>query len=68
MPTASAWMLRRGAIGIVLFVGMVALTVGLWRITPSSLVPDEDQGYYIGAVFLPDGATLAAHRPGGAAR
>jgi hydrophobe/amphiphile efflux-1 (HAE1) family protein len=26
--------------------------------TPTSLVPDEDQGYYIGAVFLPDGASL----------
>ena len=31
---------------------------GLWRITPGSLVPDEDQGFYISAVILPDGATL----------
>ena len=53
-----AWMIRRAAIGAVLFLGMVAITVGLWRITPGSLVPDEDQGYYIAAVFLPDGATL----------
>ena len=53
-----AWVLRRGAIAAVLFAGMVAITVGLWRATPSSLVPDEDQGYYIAAVFLPDGATL----------
>ena len=30
----------------------------LWRITPGSLVPDEDQGFYISAVILPDGATL----------
>ncbi len=52
------WMLRRGAVGAVLFIGMVAVTFGLWRITPGSLVPDEDQGYYIAAVFLPDGATL----------
>ncbi|MEP6944093.1 MAG: efflux RND transporter permease subunit, partial [Betaproteobacteria bacterium] len=52
------WMLRRGVVGVVLFLGMVALTIGLWRITPSSLVPDEDQGYYISAVILPDGATL----------
>jgi multidrug efflux pump len=36
----------------------VVVTAGLWKITPGSLVPDEDQGYYIGAVFLPDGATL----------
>jgi HAE1 family hydrophobic/amphiphilic exporter-1/multidrug efflux pump len=53
-----AWMIRRGAIGVVLFLGMVLIAAGLWKITPGSLVPDEDQGYYIGAVFLPDGATL----------
>ena len=53
-----SWVLRRGAIAAVLFAGMVALTLGLWRMTPGSLVPDEDQGYYIAAVFLPDGATL----------
>jgi len=53
-----AWMLRRGAIGFLLFAGMVAITAGLWRVTPGSLVPDEDQGFYIAAVFLPDGATL----------
>ncbi|HZN25649.1 MAG TPA: efflux RND transporter permease subunit, partial [Burkholderiales bacterium] len=53
-----AWMLRRGAIGALLFAGMFAITLGLWRATPGSLVPDEDQGFYIAAVFLPDGATL----------
>jgi len=52
------WMVRRGGIGIVLFLSMVALTAFLWRNTPGSLVPDEDQGYYIAAVILPDGATL----------
>ncbi|MBI4194861.1 MAG: multidrug efflux RND transporter permease subunit [Betaproteobacteria bacterium] len=52
------WMMRRGAIALVLFLGMVAIAAGLWRVTPGSLVPDEDQGYYIAAVFLPDGATL----------
>jgi HAE1 family hydrophobic/amphiphilic exporter-1/multidrug efflux pump len=34
------WMLRRGAIGVLLFGGMVALTAQLWRTTPTSLVPD----------------------------
>lgn len=52
------WMIRRGAIAALLFLAMVAVTAGLWKMTPSSLVPDEDQGYYIGAVILPDGATL----------
>src|SRR6266853_781103 len=53
-----AWMIRRGGIGVALFAGMVALAAGLWRMTPGSLVPDEDQGYYIAAVILPDGASL----------
>jgi HAE1 family hydrophobic/amphiphilic exporter-1/multidrug efflux pump len=51
-------MIRRAAVGVVLFAGMVALATFLWRITPGSLVPDEDQGFYIAAVILPDGATL----------
>ena len=54
-----SWMIRRGGIGLFVFAGMVAITAGLWRVTPGSLVPDEDQGYYIAAVILPDGATLA---------
>ena len=34
-----AWMIRRGIVGVVLFLGMVAVTIGLWRFTPGSLVP-----------------------------
>jgi multidrug efflux pump len=52
------WMIRRGVIALTLFVGMVVIASGLWRITPGSLVPDEDQGFFISAVILPDGATL----------
>jgi hydrophobe/amphiphile efflux-1 (HAE1) family protein len=52
------WMIRRGVIALTLFVGMVLIATGLWRITPGSLVPDEDQGFFISAVILPDGATL----------
>jgi HAE1 family hydrophobic/amphiphilic exporter-1/multidrug efflux pump len=52
------WMLRRGVIGAALFLVMVALTIGLWRFTPGSLVPDEDQGWFFTTVILPDGATL----------
>jgi hydrophobe/amphiphile efflux-1 (HAE1) family protein len=52
------WMIRRGVIGVLLFGGMVLLTAGMFKVTPGSLVPDEDQGYYIAAVFLPDGASL----------
>jgi len=53
-----AWMVRRGGIALGLFAVMVAAAAMLWRITPGSLVPDEDQGFYIAAVVLPDGASL----------
>ena len=43
--------------------GMVAVTAWLWRCTPTSLVPDEDQGYYISAVILPGRGDARAHRP-----
>ena len=52
------WMIRRGVIALLLFIGMVVIAGGLWRATPGSLVPDEDQGFYIAAVILPDGSTL----------
>jgi hydrophobe/amphiphile efflux-1 (HAE1) family protein len=56
--TGVGFMIRRGALALLLFAGMVAVTAWLWRATPGSLVPDEDQGFYISAVILPDGATL----------
>ncbi len=56
---AVGMLLRHGRFAIVLYLAMVTATVLLWKFTPGSLVPDEDQGYYIGAVYLPDGSTLA---------
>ena len=53
------WMIRRGFVGVFLIIGMWAITGFLWKTTPGSLVPDEDQGYYIAAVILPDGSSLA---------
>ena len=53
-----AWMIRRGGVALLLFAGMVAITGFLWRHTPGSLVPDEDQGWYFAPVILPDGASL----------
>jgi hydrophobe/amphiphile efflux-1 (HAE1) family protein len=53
-----AWMIRRGGVALLLFAGMVAITGVLWRATPGSLVPDEDQGWYFAPVILPDGASL----------
>jgi HAE1 family hydrophobic/amphiphilic exporter-1/multidrug efflux pump len=52
------FMIRHAVLGVALFALMVVVTAGLWRFTPGSLVPDEDQGFYIAAVILPDGASL----------
>ena len=53
-----SFFVRRGLLGLTLVVGMVAITGVMWKNTPGSLVPDEDQGFYISAIFLPDGASL----------
>lgn len=52
------FVIKRSLFAVILFAGMVAITAQLWQLTPRSLVPDEDQGFYIAAVFLPDGASL----------
>lgn len=53
-----AWMMKRALIALLLFAGMIALTFQLGRMVPGSFVPPEDQGYYITAAILPDGASL----------
>ena len=50
--------LRHRLVAMLLFVGMVAVSVLLLLRVPGSFVPPEDQGYIISAVALPDGATL----------
>jgi hydrophobe/amphiphile efflux-1 (HAE1) family protein len=53
-----SFFLKRAVLGTALVLGMVALTSVLWKTVPGGLVPDEDQGYFIGAAILPDGASL----------
>ncbi|TMO70572.1 efflux RND transporter permease subunit [Pseudoalteromonas aurantia] len=55
---AVSFMVRRGLLGLALVTAMITATGLLWKNTPGSLVPDEDQGYYVSAIFLPDGASL----------
>jgi len=50
--------LRRRALMIVGAVGAVALTVVLFRLLPSELVPTEDRSIGFGIVIAPEGATL----------
>ncbi|CAA6810062.1 MAG: RND efflux system, inner membrane transporter CmeB [uncultured Thiotrichaceae bacterium] len=52
------FMIRYWIVSVLLFALMLGATTYMWKSTPGSLVPDEDQGYYIAAVFLPEGASL----------
>jgi multidrug efflux pump len=46
-------------IGGIVFVGIVIVSLFLFKYTPTSFIPSEDQGYVITAVMLPDGATIS---------
>jgi multidrug efflux pump len=46
-------------IGGIVFVGIVIASIFLFKYTPTSFIPSEDQGYVITAVMLPDGATIS---------
>ncbi|WP_257280135.1 MULTISPECIES: efflux RND transporter permease subunit [unclassified Endozoicomonas] len=51
-------LLRRGILGIGLFAILMASTGFLFNSTPSGFVPDEDQGFFVVDVQLPDAASL----------
>jgi multidrug efflux pump len=50
--------IKRFLIGLLIFAGMIALTVVMMRSIPTSFLPPEDQGYLLGAVLMPDAASL----------
>ncbi len=49
--------LKRSGLAFAVFVVLLFIVVGLLRAIPSSFLPDEDQGYFIAMVQLPDGAS-----------
>ncbi|MGH7168449.1 MAG: efflux RND transporter permease subunit, partial [Nitrospiraceae bacterium] len=49
--------INRAAPALAVFGMVIALGVGLFRFIPSSFLPDEDQGYFITMMQLPDGAS-----------
>ena len=50
--------LHHKIIGAIVFAGIIAAVVFLFRIVPGGFVPAEDQGYVVTVVVMPDGATL----------
>jgi multidrug efflux pump len=51
-------MVKRSFMSILIIAVVAAGCGGLFSILPSSFVPDEDQGYFIVNVLLPEGASL----------
>ena len=50
--------IKRFIFGLLFFVGMIVLAVLMVRSIPSAFLPPEDQGYLLGAVIMPDAASL----------
>jgi multidrug efflux pump len=53
-----AGLVRKVAIVMILYLGLLALTGYGFRITPTGFVPQQDQGYLLVGCQLPDGASL----------
>ena len=55
---AAGQIIKRSALAVVVFGIVIVLGALLFRVLPSSFLPEEDQGYFITIVQLPDGASL----------
>ena len=51
-------LLRRTLFGLILFVGMILATGYMFQSTPSGFIPDEDQGFLMVDIQLPDAASV----------
>jgi multidrug efflux pump len=53
-----AFMIKRFVLALLLFAGMIALILVMAQRIPGAFLPPEDQGYLLGAVIMPDAASL----------
>jgi HAE1 family hydrophobic/amphiphilic exporter-1 len=60
--SVSRVLVRKVGIPLFLLLGVAAISVALGRKLPTGFIPDEDQGYAIIGVQLPDGASLQRTR------
>lgn len=56
--SAVAFMIKRFVLALLLFAGMIVLILLIGQRIPSAFLPPEDQGYLLGAVIMPDAASL----------
>jgi multidrug efflux pump len=50
--------IKRYLIGLIVFVGVIVLAVLMAKTIPTGFLPPEDQGYLLGAIIMPDAASL----------
>lgn len=54
----TAGILKRALLAIILFALLISIILGLTKTIPTSFLPEEDQGYFITIVQLPNGASI----------
>lgn len=50
--------IRKSVIALVIFAVLLGATWTLFKVVPTGFVPDEDQGYFMASIMLPEGASL----------
>jgi hydrophobe/amphiphile efflux-1 (HAE1) family protein len=57
------WIARRTVVVCLLFAVVVAISLAIFKVTPTAFVPDEDQGVVMTSVQLPEGASQTRTSP-----
>ena len=60
----TARLLRISGVMLMVYAGLIGLTVYQFRAAPTGFIPEQDLGYLINIIQLPPGASLVAHRRG----
>jgi hydrophobe/amphiphile efflux-1 (HAE1) family protein len=55
-------LVRKSVFALIALLAVYACAGGLFKILPTGFLPDEDQGVFISAVRLPDGASVARNK------
>jgi multidrug efflux pump len=55
---AVTMLLRASVIALLVYVGLLAGTVGMFKVVPGGFIPEQDKGYLVVNAQLPDGASL----------
>lgn len=53
-----AFLIGKAKLCVVVLIIITGLMVGLFKVLPTTFIPAEDQGYYLGSVSLPEGTSL----------